>query len=516
VTRTHKTTVVLDDLDYPVLADPLPVCVPSGTPVTVTWEDPATTEKVPLHAAVGRRLPSDPPSAVITKVVYDRNPKRSHVHREADGFTGQMFRQNDEQLGETGMVEVLVDTDHPADNEPKPTDGPDYHADHAAWRERIAAVVGGTTADDVMEVLLDHPADNEPTCRAAADDLCEYEDGDEWPWSRCPTHRHTSGPGILADEPPPVPLPPGVVRDGNGWTLRKGEPWPFAPGWEIDFNGAGWIRLASTEKTGRVAQFDTPVRPADTPEPIICICSAHQNHADCTTHCPGHAEATVPAEPARHTRTSTSGADAGGPDFCAECSKAANDWVPWPCPSVAPAEPTRPFWTEDDGVPVLAIPGESYRYVDLPDIASAALLDLIRANRPVPAEPTAEQVAEWLVERQHALPTLTTLRLVLAARQALTNTEDDQVTGVDLIAAERRRQVDVKDWTSEHDAEHTRGELIRAAKCYLNTSPQGWPWAIPWWKPSNDPVRNLVKAGALIAAELDRLAALPDTTKAPT
>ena len=26
-----------------------------------------------------------------------------------------------------------------------------------------------------------------------------------------------------------------------------------------------------------------------------------------------------------------------------------------------------------------------------------------------------------------------------------------------------------------------------------------------WWKPSIDPVRNLAKAGALIAAEIDRL-----------
>lgn len=32
-----------------------------------------------------------------------------------------------------------------------------------------------------------------------------------------------------------------------------------------------------------------------------------------------------------------------------------------------------------------------------------------------------------------------------------------------------------------------------------------WPWDEEWWKPSEDPVRNLVKAGALIAAEIDRL-----------
>jgi hypothetical protein len=32
-----------------------------------------------------------------------------------------------------------------------------------------------------------------------------------------------------------------------------------------------------------------------------------------------------------------------------------------------------------------------------------------------------------------------------------------------------------------------------------------WPWNDDDWKPSPDPIRNLVKAGALIAAEIDRL-----------
>lgn len=36
-------------------------------------------------------------------------------------------------------------------------------------------------------------------------------------------------------------------------------------------------------------------------------------------------------------------------------------------------------------------------------------------------------------------------------------------------------------------------------------SPREWPWDASWWKPSPDPIANLVKAGALIAAEIDRL-----------
>jgi hypothetical protein len=89
-------------------------------------------------------------------------------------------------------------------------------------------------------------------------------------------------------------------------------------------------------------------------------------------------------------------------------------------------------------------------------------------------------------------------------------------TGVDLIAQERQRQVDVEGWTPEHDAEHPDGALVDAARAYAlaatapgydrDNPPTAWPWDEGWWKPSDYPVRNLVKAGALIAAEIDRLA----------
>ena len=33
-----------------------------------------------------------------------------------------------------------------------------------------------------------------------------------------------------------------------------------------------------------------------------------------------------------------------------------------------------------------------------------------------------------------------------------------------------------------------------------------WPWNVVWWKPTpDDRIRELAKAGALIAAEIDRL-----------
>jgi hypothetical protein len=85
--------------------------------------------------------------------------------------------------------------------------------------------------------------------------------------------------------------------------------------------------------------------------------------------------------------------------------------------------------------------------------------------------------------------------------------------GINAIAEERRRQVEKEGWTPEHDDEHERCELWRAARSYLvfayagerDDIPVGWPWDEDDWKPSEDPIRNLVKAGALIAAELDRL-----------
>ena len=80
------------------------------------------------------------------------------------------------------------------------------------------------------------------------------------------------------------------------------------------------------------------------------------------------------------------------------------------------------------------------------------------------------------------------------------------------VAAERRRQIEAEGWTPEHDDEHSVGELAKAAACYVLVSagfnPDAtinvWPWHRLWWKPS-DKRRNLVKAGALILAEIERL-----------
>jgi hypothetical protein len=89
--------------------------------------------------------------------------------------------------------------------------------------------------------------------------------------------------------------------------------------------------------------------------------------------------------------------------------------------------------------------------------------------------------------------------------------------GIELIAAERKRQIEVEGWTSEHDDEHKTGEMARAARCYAQTAylqvcgwaaggpERTWPWNKQSWKPADYPIRNLIKAGALIAAEIDRI-----------
>lgn len=104
------------------------------------------------------------------------------------------------------------------------------------------------------------------------------------------------------------------------------------------------------------------------------------------------------------------------------------------------------------------------------------------------------------------------------------------MTGAELIAEERARQISAEGWTPEHDDTHADGEMVCAAICYatprrrreyepremsedqsisfserIKNVPKLWPWHPSWWKSSRDRVRELTKAGALIAAEIDRL-----------
>lgn len=95
------------------------------------------------------------------------------------------------------------------------------------------------------------------------------------------------------------------------------------------------------------------------------------------------------------------------------------------------------------------------------------------------------------------------------------------MTGVMLIEVERQRQqAPLKDGGEGYDALHDRGaadELALAGATYATparhrfrlpklATPVFWPWRFALWRPTpDDRVRELVKAGALIAAAIDSL-----------
>ena len=90
--------------------------------------------------------------------------------------------------------------------------------------------------------------------------------------------------------------------------------------------------------------------------------------------------------------------------------------------------------------------------------------------------------------------------------------------GAVAIARERHRQIAEEGFSVLRDRELFGAELALASQAYvaaalyaqatgqtLGLAPDSWPWTAELFKPSADPARNLEKAGALIAAELDRL-----------
>lgn len=93
------------------------------------------------------------------------------------------------------------------------------------------------------------------------------------------------------------------------------------------------------------------------------------------------------------------------------------------------------------------------------------------------------------------------------------------------IGIERERQIRNLGYSVERDgSENKNSELSLAAACYALPAPyrdktnimRFWPWDYSYWKPDhkcpespsaaiNGRIRELEKAGALIAAEIDRL-----------
>lgn len=87
---------------------------------------------------------------------------------------------------------------------------------------------------------------------------------------------------------------------------------------------------------------------------------------------------------------------------------------------------------------------------------------------------------------------------------------------LDDVKAERQRQIEVEEWTPEHDNSHIHGEMAAAGSVYALTAvlqinkeqiecaPDFWPWHRAWFKPKS-PRQDLVRAAALLVAEIERL-----------
>lgn len=113
-----------------------------------------------------------------------------------------------------------------------------------------------------------------------------------------------------------------------------------------------------------------------------------------------------------------------------------------------------------------------------------------------------------------ALPALREAAHFLAQAAASTVKDSLSVAASDVLA-ERQRQITAEGYDSGHDDMATRGQLAIAAGCYAMWSGHpalmgrfSWkaffPWDWKYWKPST-PRHNLIRAGALILAEIERL-----------
>lgn len=186
----------------------------------------------------------------------------------------------------------------------------------------------------------------------------------------------------------------------------------------------------------------------------------------------------------------------------------------WGCPKCGFRLTQRTLHAADGSVSTRDQTGERCRNCDVPLWRVAALDEVNeayqQANRAFDMRQEAIARAEKAEAERDALK---------AERERLrdgTNAARD-------VLAERRRQVDAEGWTPEHDDEHADGQMADAAGYYAlyagsddyhraamamrahGMAPSGWPWGPEWFKPAEGRRRMLVKAGALIIAEIERL-----------
>ncbi|VBK79079.1 hypothetical protein [Burkholderia pseudomallei] len=106
------------------------------------------------------------------------------------------------------------------------------------------------------------------------------------------------------------------------------------------------------------------------------------------------------------------------------------------------------------------------------------------------------------------------VRMVDRANAALNGEPEPRSEVMDAVRDvldELHRQIDAEGWTPAHDDEHDKCEMALAAIVYTESAvgyhpscPDTWPWSPKWFKPTT-PRRDLVKAAALVIAEIERL-----------
>ncbi len=150
-------------------------------------------------------------------------------------------------------------------------------------------------------------------------------------------------------------------------------------------------------------------------------------------------------------------------------------------------------------------------------------------TKPTPLDPTDAMLAAGYAASDYSGGAMTTIWR--AMHEAAPDAPDDTARLRERVArleaenvlaeigAERMRQIAVEGWTPEHDDQHSNHEMAVAAACYaapgardgfnVGNRPRNkilpfWPWSLNWWR-SKDRRSDLVKAAALIVAEIERL-----------
>jgi hypothetical protein len=207
-------------------------------------------------------------------------------------------------------------------------------------------------------------------------------------------------------------------------------------------------------------------------------------------------------------------------ESCEECGQVKNHqnhWAPFGWHNFVPKPPSAPAGASEGKPP--EITQEEFKVIYA--CVWERMKDLVDWRPELFARVTAEETLVFLWNRRSLTP-------------SPAPSTDRAGDGIQRIAAERARQVAVEGWTPKHDDEHDDGEMAMAAACYAAPVPihakmlvhsgcgcrsvgecfhsdktkwmDPWPWAEKWDKrKKHSRVRQLEIAGALIAAEIDRL-----------